>query len=217
MFVAPATLYIFTKFQPWIPTQSKMALILSNLADYPLPGLKCTLKCWCLTTPSTLPHISVYETSPKTLRIKVTNHREKKWGITSTFTLCSWLTCMVALPHVSRRQCHVSSSVAKIVLHVKKSAYILKMKIKCYRSDVWRLPSYMAHALQHVHTFNPINFSLEQNILVVSRQAFILYWELYQVWEQPSITAVKKNIKKLIGLKVIQQNEKSTQKLFRHV
>ena len=25
------------------------------------------------------------------------------------------------------------------------------------------------------YTFNPINFSLEQNILVVSRQAFILY------------------------------------------
>ena len=39
-------------------------------------------------------------------------------------------------------------------------------------------------------TFNPINFSLEQNILVVSRQAFILCWELHQVWEQPSINAV---------------------------
>ena len=39
-------------------------------------------------------------------------------------------------------------------------------------------------------SFNPINFSLEQNILVVSRQAFILYWELHQVWEQPNITAI---------------------------
>ena len=36
---------------------------------------------------------------------------------------------------------------------------------------------------------NPMTFSLEQNILV-SRQAFILCWELHQVWEQPSITAV---------------------------
>ena len=39
-------------------------------------------------------------------------------------------------------------------------------------------------------TFNPINFSLEQNILLVSRQAFILYWELHQVWAQTSIIAL---------------------------
>ena len=37
---------------------------------------------------------------------------------------------------------------------------------------------------------NPIDFSLEQNILLVLQQAFILYWELHQVWEQPSITLV---------------------------
>ena len=38
--------------------------------------------------------------------------------------------------------------------------------------------------------YNPIDFSLEQNMLVVLRQVFILYWELHQVWEQPSITAI---------------------------
>ena len=47
-----------------------MALILSNSADYPLPGLKCTPKHWCLGCTSTLPCISVYETSPKTIKIK---------------------------------------------------------------------------------------------------------------------------------------------------
>ena len=37
---------------------------------------------------------------------------------------------------------------------------------------------------------NPMTFSLEQNILVVSRQTFIFCWEPHQIWEQPSITAV---------------------------
>ena len=59
-----------------------------------------------------------------------------------------------------------------------------------------------------VISFNPIKFSLEQTILVVSRQAFILCWELHQVWEQPSISAVI-----CVGIKVTQQNEKSTQGL----
>ena len=35
-------------------------------------------------------------------------------------------------------------------------------------------------------TFDPIDFLLQQNIPVVSRQALIL-WELHQVWEQPSV------------------------------
>ena len=35
-----------------------------------------------------------------------------------------------------------------------------------------------------------MTFSLEQILLVVSRQAFILCWELHQVWEQPSINPV---------------------------
>ena len=65
------------------------------------------------------PHMSVYETVPKTIKFKVTNHGEKKWGITSMFTLYSWPTCHMALPHVVRRQFHVSSSIAKIVIHVK--------------------------------------------------------------------------------------------------
>ena len=70
LFVAPDTHYIFTKFQHWIHTQSKMALILSNAADYPLPGLKPSPKCWCFDYPSTLPCISVYERSPKTIKNK---------------------------------------------------------------------------------------------------------------------------------------------------
>ena len=118
-FVAPATLYIFTKFQPWIPTQSKMALILSNSVDYPLPGLKYTQNAGALAT---LAHSLTYQCMKhhlKLLKIKVINCGQKKWGITSRFTSYSWPTCNMALPHVSRRQCHVPSSVAKLVIHVK--------------------------------------------------------------------------------------------------
>ena len=42
MTVAPDTLHHSTNFHPGIPTQSKVTLILSNLAYYPLPGLKRT-------------------------------------------------------------------------------------------------------------------------------------------------------------------------------
>ena len=44
MFIAPDILHTLIKFQPCIPTQSKVPLILSNSADYPLPGLKCTFQ-----------------------------------------------------------------------------------------------------------------------------------------------------------------------------
>ena len=46
------------------------------------------------------------------------------------------------------------------------------------------------HTMGTLGYVNPMTFSLEQNILVASWQAFILCWELHQVWEQPSITAV---------------------------
>ena len=39
-------------------------------------------------------------------------------------------------------------------------------------------------------TINSVDFSLEQNISRLFRQAFIHYCELHQVWEQPSITAI---------------------------
>ena len=39
-------------------------------------------------------------------------------------------------------------------------------------------------------TIHPINFSLEQNISRLFRQAFIHCCELHQVWEQPSITVI---------------------------
>ena len=39
-------------------------------------------------------------------------------------------------------------------------------------------------------SINPINFSLEQDISRLFRQAFIHCCELYQVWEQSSITAI---------------------------
>ena len=39
--VAPDTVHHSANFHPRIPTQSKVALILNNLAYYPLPGLKC--------------------------------------------------------------------------------------------------------------------------------------------------------------------------------
>ena len=63
-------------------------------------------------------------------------------------------------------------------------------------------------------SFNPIKFSLEQKILVVSRQAFI---ERQFVEDQLSLKAFLETTsmfcsrENLIGLKVIQQNEKSTQ------
>ena len=38
--------------------------------------------------------------------------------------------------------------------------------------------------------FNSVDFSLEQNISRLFRQAFIHYCELHQVWEQPIITAI---------------------------
>ena len=53
-----------------------MALILSNSADFPLPGLNAPQNAGALATPSTLPHISVYETSPKTIK----NKGYKLWG-----------------------------------------------------------------------------------------------------------------------------------------
>ena len=65
--VAPDILHTLTKFQPRIPTQSKVTLILNNSADYPLPSLKHTQIAGALATPCTLPHIPVYETSLKTI------------------------------------------------------------------------------------------------------------------------------------------------------
>ena len=42
MTVATDSLHLSTNFHPGIPTQSKVPLILSNLAHYPLTGLKHT-------------------------------------------------------------------------------------------------------------------------------------------------------------------------------
>ena len=65
--------------------------------------------------------------------------------------------------------------------------YILSYYVSKYDCDrqFWKI--------QHTRkmSFNPIDFSPEQNMLVVLRQTFILYWELHQVWEQPSITLEK--------------------------
>ena len=49
-------------------------------------------------------------------------------------------------------QFHVSFYTARIVIHVKNQPTVLQIKVKCYKRDVYRLPSYMAHVLQHVHT-----------------------------------------------------------------
>ena len=62
------------------------------------------------------------------------------------FTFQMWL-----LPDICK-QSLVSIYTARIVIHVEKSTYILQIKIKCYKSDVYRLPSYMSHVLDHVHT-----------------------------------------------------------------
>ena len=48
MTVAPDILHHSTNFHPGIPTQSKVTLILSNLAYYPLPGLKRTPRHSCI-------------------------------------------------------------------------------------------------------------------------------------------------------------------------
>ena len=47
----------------------------------------------------------------------------KEGGIASMFTSYSWPKCDMALPNVVRRQFHVSSSVAKMVIHVKISLH----------------------------------------------------------------------------------------------
>ena len=68
------------------------------------------------------------------------------------FTLYRWPICQMGLLHVTWRQLLVSIYRAKTVIHVKKSTHILQIKITCYKRDVYMLPSFMAHVLQHVHT-----------------------------------------------------------------
>ena len=41
---------------------------------------------------------------------------------------------------------------AGIVTHIENQPTYSKIKIKCYKSDVYRLPSHMVHVLDHVHT-----------------------------------------------------------------
>ena len=46
--VAPDTLQLSAKFQPWNPNQLEATLILSNFGYHPLPNLKCTPDHSCI-------------------------------------------------------------------------------------------------------------------------------------------------------------------------
>ena len=56
-------------------------------------------------------------------------------------------TCHMGLLHAICRQFHVSIYAAKTVIHVKNQPTYFIIKVKCYKRDVYRLPSYMAHVL----------------------------------------------------------------------
>ena len=65
----PQSLFTFSpNFSPEFITNQKNTIIPSNSADYPLPGLKCTPNAGTLATPGTLPHMSVHEILPKTIK-----------------------------------------------------------------------------------------------------------------------------------------------------
>ena len=111
--------------------------------------------------------------SLKIYKIKVINGIDRKWGITSMFTVF----------RLAYMYCGTSACILKAVLCVqlyglnsntcKKSAYIPKIKIKCYKTGVCRLPSYMAHVykIQHAHTW--IQYS--QYLNTISPYLFINY------------------------------------------
>ena len=107
-----------------------------------------------LAPASTSPHISVYETLPKNIFKKFMKQINRKWGITSILTILglAYMYCGTAA--------HILEAVSCIQLcglngnTCKKSAYIQDIGIKCYKTNVWRLPSYMAHVLHMLMYFN---------------------------------------------------------------
>ena len=103
---------------------------------------------------STPPCILVQETLPKILKIKVIKQINKKWGITSMFTIfrlaymyCGTAACILeAVPCV--QVCGSNGNTCKNTDHINK------IGIKCYKTNVCRLPSYMAHVLHMLMHFN---------------------------------------------------------------
>ena len=83
-------------------SQLKATLILSNSAGYPLPGLQCILNTRTLPT---LVHPLAHQCIKHYLNIlkrKVINHINRKWGISSIFTIfrlsymyCGTVTCIL--------------------------------------------------------------------------------------------------------------------------
>ena len=64
-----------------------------------------------------------------------------RWSI---FQMGLLLGHLQAVPHVHLQSWNSNAH--------RKSTYILKIKIKCYKSNVYRLVSYMSHVFEHVHT-----------------------------------------------------------------
>ena len=100
----------------------------------------------------THPCISVHETSLKTIKKLSSQIMGKEVGyylyvriIQMTHTSYCTATC-----HLEAVPCdHLYSLNSNTC---KKSTYILQIKIKCYKRDAYKLPSHMAHVLQHVYT-----------------------------------------------------------------
>ena len=145
------TTYMY-QIQPWIPTQSKVTLILSNSAYYPLPGLKHTPKSLALWL-----HLAYI------LAYKCMKHHLKLLKITIAMwykVVGYYLYIHIADGLQFRWDCHLdiwgqspaSICTARTVIHIENQPTYPKIKIKCYKSDVYRLPSHMVHVLDHVHT-----------------------------------------------------------------
>ena len=109
----------------------------------------------------------------KIFKIKVINDINRNWGITPMFTVSrlaymsfGTATCILeAVPCV--QLCGLNSNACR------KSAYIQKIKIKCYKTDVCRLPSHMVCVLHmliyfnmliHVYTIHSIKYNLPIHI-----------------------------------------------------
>ena len=79
------------------------------------------------------------------------------------------------------------SSVVLVPRHTGGLWPILNLK---HLNHYMHMPSCVGLSFCCIIILRTFTFSLSQNITVVGRQAFMLYWALHQVWEQPNKTAL---------------------------
>ena len=128
-------------------------------------------------------------------------------GITSIFTVSGWPTCTVVLLHVFWRQCHVSSSGAKMVGHVKNQPTYKSRDKMLYNWCMWVAflhGIYILHAgiLQHVHrliqllylwnrtfrlildklSFTAVNFIRSENNQTLLQLFVLLRLSVHMLW-----------------------------------